>query len=96
MTISATAGVHADQLYALGTVKGDTYTVEPDPSDPSERVTMVYVLEAAWDVTDTINVAIGTQTVNNQLAPDSTYRTVFFNRFTNVYFNLQLAPAELF
>jgi hypothetical protein len=96
VAVTATAGVHADQLYALGTAKGTTYTVEPDPNDPSQRVTMVYVLEASWDITDVVNVSLGAQTVNSQLAPDSTYQSVFINRFTNLYLNLQIAPAELF
>jgi hypothetical protein len=52
---------------------------------PNTRYANIYVIDLGWDATKHIRVNGGFLTFNEQLAPDSTYYTPFFNRWTQVY-----------
>lgn len=63
-------------------------TGEPVPESESNvnwRHANLYLIGADWQAHQRVRVGAGFQTINPQLAPDSTYYAPFFNRFTTFY-----------
>lgn len=101
LTMTETAGVAASfpknlsAQVVVGLIQNILYDLEPltwqgmeieDPNDgPNARYIMLYVIEAGWEPMKHLKVAGGFQTINEQLAPDSSYYAPFFNRNTQVY-----------
>lgn len=66
------------------------------PTDPvTHQAAIWYVFELGLEITDYLAVALGASTLSPQLAPDSSYRTPFFNRYTNLYVDLTLDVERL-
>jgi hypothetical protein len=59
------------------------------------RYATMYNLEIAATPMPALTIAIGADTYNAQLAPDSTYEKPFFNRYTAIYLDLRLDFAGL-
>lgn len=55
------------------------------------RFANVYLLGGNWQATARYSLSAGMQTANPQQAPDSTYYTPFFNRYTQLYITGQVA-----
>jgi hypothetical protein len=70
----------------------DLYQVE---APTNIRYMIAYSLEIHSTPVKPLTIALGAETVNPQLAPDSTYETPFFNRYTAVYLDLRLDIAGL-
>jgi hypothetical protein len=68
-------------LYDLAPIAG----VPVSDDNVNFRYVNIYLIELGWAPAKHIKVAGGFQTVNPQLAPDSTYYAPFFNRFTEVF-----------
>lgn len=90
-------------LYGLADVDtsdldGDVYGTDPNGVEIPEselntnrQSSIWYVIEVGYQVTPWIGLALGASTLNAQLTPDSEYRAPFFNRFTQVYFDVNLS-----
>lgn|GEM_PF-1913616 len=51
---------------------------------------MWYVFDISYDALPYLTLSLGTSTYNPQLNPSSEYYAPFFNRFTNIYFDIAL------
>lgn len=95
--VNVQGGVISDLLYGMSSSKARFGGVIPSASDGvNYRELMVYGLSAELRPHPALTIALGSETVNPQLAADSTYRAPFFNRFTTLFVDLQLAPDKLF
>ncbi len=95
--INVQGGVISDLLYDMTPSKARFAGVIPAAADSvNYRELMVYGISAEFRPHQALTVALGTETVNPQLAADSTYRAPFFNRFTTLFVDLQIAPDKLF
>lgn len=95
--INVQGGVISDLLYDMSASKARFAGVISSASDGvNYRELMVYGVSAELRPHKALTVAIGAETVNPQLAADSTYRAPFFNRFTTLFIDLQVAPDKLF
>lgn len=93
LSLSAGAAVLTDVLYPLAET-GDQVSYEPqEPTDL--RHTMAYTVEILTWPMPSLGVALGAETVNPQLRPDSTNEQPFFNRYTVLYLDLRLDFAGL-
>jgi len=93
---AASAGVGNDLLYDLSTARtADGVAVMASAADPGHRAIMVYGLNATLTVHPALRVGLGAETANSQLAPNSTYQRPFFNRYTDLYIDLQVSPDVL-
>lgn len=96
MGLNLQGGVVADLLYDLSASKSRAAgVIVPLGDGANHRELMVYGLSAEFRPHKALTVALGAETANPQLAPDSTYRAPFFNRFTTLYVDLQVAPDKL-
>ena len=67
-----------------------------DGDDPqNHRAAIGFVLDLGLKITDYLGLSVGAMTMWPQLAPDSTYRQPFFNRYTNIYVDLSLDLERL-
>ncbi len=71
---------------------GETVAVEG--SEINHRASTWMMFDVTYDVFPWLSLSAGTSTYYAQLAPDSTYRTPFFNRATNIYFDVTIPIAE--
>ena len=96
--LATSAGVGNDLLPRFGTARTASGGIEvaPTTSDPAHRATMVYAVGATWSPHAALTFGLGAETAAQQLAPDSTYQRAFFNRYTDLYLDLQIAPEKLF
>jgi hypothetical protein len=69
--------------------------IEPAETNTDLRVSLWYIVEIGYDILPWLNVAVGTSTFNPQLTPDSEYRAPFFNRYTNIYLDININADEL-
>ena len=94
--VNLQGGVISDLLYDMSPSKARFAGVIPSAADGvNYRELMVYGVSAELRLHKALTVALGAETVNPQLAPDSTYRAPFFNRFTTLFVDLQVAPDKL-
>jgi len=85
--ISADAAVVVDYLYPS---RAGDERVSYEPQKPTdERYLMVYGLELYGQPMDSLSLAVGAVTANPQLAPDSSLEKPFFNRYTQLYFDVR-------
>ncbi len=63
----------------------DDPRVMTSPNNVNWRYVNVYLIELGWEPIKHVKASGGFQTVNPQLAPDSTYYPPFFNRYTEVF-----------
>jgi hypothetical protein len=63
--------------------------------DNDVRYAMLYGLEITVSPIQALEIGIGAETYNSQLAPDSTYQQPFFNRYTAIYLDLRLSLSGL-
>lgn len=97
MGLNLQGGIISDLLYDLSAGKSRAAGVDVPLGDgANHRELMVYGLSAEFRPHKALTVAVGAETANSQLAPDSTYRAPFFNRFTTLFVDLQVAPDKLF
>ncbi|MGI5864653.1 MAG: hypothetical protein ACOX6T_21755 [Myxococcales bacterium] len=68
---------------------GQKVVLEAD-HDVAVRYYQWFIAELSYQALDVVGVALGVSTLHGDLATDGTYRTPFFNRFTNIYLNLSL------
>lgn len=85
--ISSSVAWIMDWLYKMEEAD-DSVTFEPQDSTDN-RYMMSYGLELYSKPMKSLGIALGASTTNPQLAPDSTMRTPFFNRYTTIYFDLK-------
>lgn len=95
VSVSIQVGSFYDLLVPLTTAKTQGLTIEPDPTDPSARGIVFYIVSLAVQPHPAFSIAAGTETASAHLAPDSTYRKPFFNRSTLLFIALRMFPAAL-
>jgi len=76
-------------------VIGGSYTVEESSKNTNHSGLMQYVFELGYDVLPFMTIALGTNTYNPMLAPNSRYYAPFFNRYTNIYLDFVLYPEVI-
>lgn len=69
--------------------------VEEDPFNTNRRSSIWYLVELSYSPLPWLGLSLGTSTFNPQLTPESDYRSPFFNRFTQVYFDVSLTIDQL-
>jgi len=69
---------------------GGTVTVAESPDNTDHRGSMSYGIEIGYDAFDYLSFALGVSTMNAQLRDDGDYRAPFFNRYSNIYFDVAL------
>jgi hypothetical protein len=93
LSIGAGVAVLTDFLYPLGETDSQ---VSYEPQEPTDRRhTMAYSAEIVGWPMPALAIALGAETVNPQLRPDSTNEQPFFNRYTVLYLDLRLDFAGL-
>ena len=95
LSLSFQVGSFYDLLYDLPAAKTQGFEVPLDPTDPSGRGIAFYIVTLSYQPIRALAVALGTETANAHLAPDSTFRTPFFNRNTTIFLSLRAFPAAL-
>lgn len=85
----------ADLPVGVVTDDPDGEAIAEDPLNTNRRSNIWYTIDITYNVTPYIGLSIGTSTLNPQLAPDSTYYAPFFNRYTQVYFDVTLTIDEV-
>jgi len=88
---------------SVGTITGFLYPLTPSPVelsyqtgiDTGMRFVNYYKLTAMFKPMPAIAILVGTDTVNPQLRPDSTYESFLFNRYTTLFASLRLDFAGL-
>ncbi len=61
----------------------------------NRRSSIWYTIDISYSPLPYIGFSLGTSTLNPQLAPDSSYYAPFFNRYTQVYFDVTLTIDEV-
>ena len=61
----------------------------------NRRSSIWYLVEVSYSPLPWLGLALGTSTFNPQLTPSSEYRAPFFNRYTQVYFDISLTIDQL-
>lgn len=90
--LNAFGGVQIAQLYPAATDDRSNYV----PQAPqSTRYSNLFGLGASFQPAKSFSVNLGVQTVNPQLAPDSTRYPLAFNRFTQFQLDLRFQPGTL-
>jgi hypothetical protein len=65
-----------------------------EPQSPTDnRYMMVYGIELYAKPMDSLTLALGASTINAQQKADSSMQTPYFNRYTNVYFDMKFDIA---
>jgi hypothetical protein len=77
------------------TMGGQPVTVDHIDDPQRHQAAIWFVLDYTIELTDYLSASLGFSTFWPQLRPDSTYRTPFFNRYTNVYVDLSLDLERL-
>jgi len=96
LSMSASFGLLHSFLYKQDDIEGEQMSEwQPGDEDVNTRYTMLYGLELAARPNPAVTVAMGANTANGQLAPDSSYQKPFFNRYTAIYLDLRLDFAGL-
>ena len=92
LRLSASGAFVTDYLHPL--VTDDTVSFVPQ--EPEDRRFLVATdLSLAFQPIPSLGITVGASTTYPQLAPDSSYRTPVFNRFTEIYLDLTLDVAGL-
>lgn len=86
-------GIVTDFLYPIED-RDERVSFEPQKGTDL-RHTMVYDLELTFRPLRALEIGVGASTANPQLAPDSSQRAPFFNRYTEIYVDLRLDIAGL-
>jgi hypothetical protein len=73
----------------------DAAPIVEDPMNTNRRSSIWYTIDVSYSPTPYLGLSIGTSTFNPQLAPDSSYYAPFFNRYTQVYFDVTLTIDEV-
>jgi len=95
LSFGATFVMLHDFVYALDPYEDETPSFVPqEPS--SIRYILAYDLSATVRPMSAMSITLGASTANPQLAPDTSYYTPFFNRYTNLYLNLSFDVASFF
>lgn len=94
-SVSVQVGSFYDLLYDLPAATSQGFDVATDPSDPSGRGIAFYIVTLSYRPITALAIALGTETANAHLAPNSTFRTPFFNRNTTIFLSLRAFPAAL-
>jgi hypothetical protein len=75
----------------------DIHCVDPDgcvidsrADNTDRRSSIWYIIEVSYSPLDWLGLALGFSTFNAQLDQESEYRTPFFNRYTQLYFDISL------
>lgn len=90
--LSASLAVVTDTLYDA--VQSDQVSLVPQtPQD--QRFLLSTDISMTFTPMKSLGITLGANTTNPQLAPDSSFRTPFFNRYTVVYLDLSLNIAGL-
>jgi hypothetical protein len=76
-------------------IMGGSYEVKESSHNTNHQGLMRYIFEIAYDVQPFLSIALGSDTYNPMLAPDSTYYPPFFNRYTNLYLDFVFYPEVL-
>lgn len=77
------------------TMGGHQVPVEHIDDPQNHRALIWFILDYTIELTPYLALSVGASTLWPQLAPDSTYRTPLFNRYTNVYLDLALDIERL-
>lgn len=85
----------ADLPVDVVTSEPDGVAIDEDPQNTNRRSSIWYTIDVSYNITPWIGLSIGTSTLNPQLAPDSTYYAPFFNRYTQVYLDVNLTIDEV-
>ncbi len=90
--ISVTVEIRNYLLYELSDAEYETAggTQTKDHEGTSHRGYMWYLFEIGYDVLPYLTLALGTSTYNPMLSPESEYYAPFFNRYTNIYFDVAI------
>lgn len=88
---------------SIGTITGLLYPLAPSPvelsyqtgPDTPVRFLNYYTLTAILKPMPAIAILVGTDTINPQLRPDSSYESFLFNRYTTLFASLRLDFAGL-
>jgi hypothetical protein len=97
LLLSGTVLFINDLLYELpeGEHTFNDMTVHVDGTDMNHRASTWAIFDLSYDLLDWLWLSAGVSTYYPQLAPDSTYRTPMFNRYTTFYFDVTL-PVDRF
>lgn len=90
--VSLSTSVIIDDLYG-GAQDERVSFVAQEPTD--QRHSIAYNLGLSYSPMPSLSLGLGASTANAQLAPDSSYRTPFFNRNTTFYLDVGLDVAGL-
>jgi hypothetical protein len=74
---------------------GQTAVVEHIEDPQNHQASIWFVVDYTIELTQYLALSVGASTLWPQLAPDSTYRTPLFNRYTTVYLDLSLDIERL-
>jgi hypothetical protein len=77
------------------TMGGQEVVVDHIADPQNHQASIWFVLDYTIELTPYLALSVGASTLWPQLAPDSTYRTPLFNRYTNVYLDLALDIERL-
>ncbi len=91
--VAASGAMLTDYLYDLPATDARVSTVPQEPED--RRFLVATDLALVLKPMKSLGIRIGAETVNPQLAPDSSTYTPFINRYTSLYFDLSLDVAGL-
>lgn len=76
-------------------VSGGTYDVDAWGGNTNHSGLIRYTFEIGYDVAPFMTIALGADTYNTMLAPNSKYYAPFFNRNTNLYLDFVLYPEVI-
>jgi hypothetical protein len=79
---------------AAGSLSGRVQPTD-GAADVSVRYEELFILEATYDLTKTLQLALGAFNVYPQLAPSSSYRFPLFNRSTELYLSIAVKVDEV-
>jgi hypothetical protein len=96
LSLNLIGAVFNDFLYPGSTAPTRDGIAVPARADSvNMRASMYYNVSADIMPHPAWVISVGADTFNAQLAPDSTYRSPFFNRFTTVYVDVTVFPMQL-
>ncbi len=90
LTLSVSYSLRRAELYDLGDAdlsdrNGNKIGLVEFGKDPGARYSQSFRVEAGYKVLDALSLALGLATSYGDLAPDSSYRFPFLNRYSNLY-----------
>jgi hypothetical protein len=93
MSVSTSFGVYLSHLYSGADIDG----ISHEPLEGTDtRYAVSYGLGASFRPLSGVSATLGMSTFNPQRTPDNDHYRPFFNRYSQVYFDLNLAPGAWF